>query len=45
VYAQVTSVTDGSEALHALEEGSTWPDIIFLDYYLREGETGEEVPS
>ncbi len=30
---------DGREALQAFE-GPTWPDLVFLDYYLPEGETG-----
>jgi CheY-like chemotaxis protein len=33
---------DGEEGLEALD-GDTWPDIVFLDYTLNVGDSGDEV--
>lgn len=39
----VTSAQDGSEAYGAVNGEDTWPDIVFLDYNLEFGDSGETV--
>ncbi|GAX80829.1 hypothetical protein CEUSTIGMA_g8264.t1 [Chlamydomonas eustigma] len=39
---KVVSAMDGEEGLEALD-GDTWPDIVFLDYTLNVGDSGDEV--
>lgn len=39
---QVVTAINGEDAMEALEE-DTWPDIVFLDYHMGLGESGDEV--
>lgn len=43
VHVQVVSAQDGSEAYAAVNDEDTWPDIVFLDYNLEFGDSGETV--
>eukprot|EP00955_Chlamydomonas_euryale_P028191 296913-Chlamydomonas_euryale.AAC.10 len=40
--AQILTALDSVEAMEVLDEESEWPDIVLLDYTLRD-ESGEEV--
>ena len=40
----ITSAQDGTDALEALE-ADTWPDVIFLDYQMNQGDAGDVVRS
>lgn len=42
VLPQVVTAINGEDAMEALDE-DTWPDIVFLDYHMGLGESGDEV--
>ncbi|MEW5304760.1 MAG: hypothetical protein WDW38_009680 [Sanguina aurantia] len=39
---KVVTAINGEDAMEALEE-DTWPDIVFLDYHMGLGESGDEI--
>lgn len=43
--SQVVSAQDGEDALEVLEGMEAWPDLVFLDYHMAGGPSGDEVSS